>query len=232
MALARKLTKEQYDALPDVLKAEYVAKGSEYVIDLSGEDDGVTAMKTARDHEKAARKEAEQKLRDIEAAKITAEEELARKNKDVEGIDAAWQRKLDEATGTSTAKLEKLQGHIKKSLVDNEALKLATSLSSKASKLLLPHIQARVVADFEGDEPVARILGADGKPSTMTFEQLREEFYSNADYAAIIDGSKASGGATGKPDGNRVPPQTFGNKTDNDLAAASATDLVAFLDGK
>lgn len=232
MALARKLTKEQYDALPDVLKAEYVAKGSEYVIDLSGEDDGVTAMKTARDHEKAARKEAEQKLRDIEAAKITAEEELARKNKDVEGIDAAWQRKLDEATGTSAAKLEKLQGHIKKGLVDQKALELATGLSSKGAKLLLPHIQARIQADFDGDEPVARILDATGKPSTLTFEQLREEFYANEDYAAIIDGSKSSGGAPGKTEPSRTSPPAFGKQPQNDLAAMSAADLVAQLDAK
>lgn len=232
MALARKLTKEQYDALPDVLKAEYIAKGSEYVIDLSGEDDGVNAMRTARDHEKTARQTAEQRLREIEENAQKTADELARKNKDVEGIDAAWQRKLDEATSKAGEQTTKLQGYLKKTLVDAKAMELATGLSSKGSKLLLPHIQSRIVADFDGEEPVARILDATGKPSTMTFEQLREEFYANADYAAIIDGSKASGGAPSKPDTGRAPTPTFGNKPNNDLAAMSAADLVAQLDAQ
>ena len=61
--------------------------------------------------------------------------------------------------------------------------------------MLLPHIKARLQADFEGDAPVTRILDKEGKVSAMTVEELSAEFVANKDFSAIITASKASGGA-------------------------------------
>ena len=55
------------DEVAENLRSLYVADGDEFVLKL--DDDPADGMRSARDHEKNARKEAERKLRELEAKK-------------------------------------------------------------------------------------------------------------------------------------------------------------------
>ena len=52
MALKKKISKADYEKLADHLKAEYVERNGDYILDL--EDDG--ALERAKEHEKELRK--------------------------------------------------------------------------------------------------------------------------------------------------------------------------------
>ena len=70
------------DEVAENLRSLYVADGDEFVLKL--DDDPAEGMRSARDHEKNARKEAERKLRELEAKK--AEEDDNNKKKKAAGI--------------------------------------------------------------------------------------------------------------------------------------------------
>ena len=96
---------------------------------------------------------------------------------------------------------------------------------------MLPHIKNRLVADFEGDEPVTRILGPDGKPSNMTLDDLEKEFVANKDFSAIIVGSKASGGAGGGEQRRKTGGASDSDKK-LDLSKAKPFELLEHLKSK
>lgn len=203
MALKKKITKEEHEKLAAHFKGEYVedADGG-YRLDVEGEEDTGTLLR-AKARETELRKAAETELntlrtaaqeRQAELDKLTSDE--ARKNGDIKTLESAWAKDKETAVGTERAKVERLQQHLSKTLVDGVAIALAGKLSSKAPALLLPHIKARLKADFEGDEPVTRFLDADGKVNpNLTQDALYNEFLANKDFASILTVSKASGGA-------------------------------------
>lgn len=219
MALRFKVTTAQYGKLSDDLKAEYIAgdKDGEYVLDVSdlpqGEDVGpvkraLEAERLAHKATKTALGEANTKIEafpDIEAVKAEAGKDVA-----------------------------KYKGFTEKTLVDNAALALATKISTSPA-LLVPHIKARLVADVTGDEPVTKVLGADGKPTDLTIDKLGEEFVANADFKAIIKASAGTGGGTppsdrSSPLGGGMPPKDGEHSQQAvDLSAMSPKDLAARL---
>lgn len=230
MALKLKLTKAEFDKLPADVKAEYLPDGDAYKLDVDGiEDTG--ALQRAKQRETEARKSAEKKLEELETQMEELRSAAGKKGEDIAKLEKGWKDKLAEVETNSKTEREKLQGHIRSQLVDNVASTLANKLS-KSPVLLLPHIKARLMADFDGDKPVTKVLGADGKPSALTLEQLEAEFVANKDFASIIVGSRASGGA-----GNRAPTSVPGGgaanpPSDLNLATAKATDLVAAIQAK
>ncbi|WEM33661.1 head scaffolding protein [Pseudomonas phage PSA-KC1] len=94
----------------------------------------------------------------------------------------------------------------------------------------MPHIKSRLMADFEGDTPVTRVLDKDGKPSALTIDELANEFVANKDFSAIITASKASGGA-GKPSQNGGGAPKFNGQSDKpaDLSKMNPAELAAHL---
>lgn len=195
MALKKKLDKTAYDALPEHFKSEYIADGEGgFKLDVEGDEDA-GALKRALLREKENAATSKTRLAEVEAQleEMTAGD--ARKNKDIATLEKGWQKKADESKAAYEERINKLTSHATKNLVDNVALSMATKLSPKNTALLLPHIKARLIADFEGDEPATKILRADGKPSDLTIEQLHAEFVANKDFSSIIIGSQASGGA-------------------------------------
>lgn len=194
MALKKKLSKADFDKLSAEIKKEYTADGDDYLLDVDGEED-VGALKRANDRLKLEKKEAKEALKEAQD-KLAETEEIDNKKKgDVEALEKSWSKKLETQATEFKGKIDKLTASLTKSTLGSEASKLAAALSSKAPKLLLPFIEKRLQADFEGDEPKIRILDKDGKPSAMTFADLQKEFVDNADFSAIITASKATGGA-------------------------------------
>jgi hypothetical protein len=199
MALQKKLTKEQFSKLPEHFKTEYIEDGDGYRLDLQGEED-TGALKRAKDREVELRRQAEAKLRETQEQLDSLGSDDARKKGDIATLEKSWQKKMEDQKSEFESKLNKLTTHTKTQLVDNVALQIASKISN-APNVILPHIKARLAADFEADSPITRILDKDGKPSAMTLEELSNEFVANKDFSAIIVASKASGGA-GKPANN------------------------------
>lgn len=228
MALKKKLTKEEHAKLSDALKAEYIEDGDGFRLDVDGDED-TGALKRAKDREAQLRKDAEKEARELRERLESIEGDDARKKGDIATLEKSWQKKLDDANAASQAKIDKLTSHTTKSLVDNVALSIATKISN-APAIILPHIRARLQANFDGDEPTTVVLGKDGKASAMTVDELSAEFVANKDFSAIITASKASGGA-GKPSQNGGGAPKINGQSDKpaDLSKMNPTDLVAHL---
>lgn len=180
MALKFKINKSAYDKLSDDVKNEYIAgeNEGEYVLDVTdypqGEDVG--PVKRALESERKAHKETKAKLTTAEATIAAAPN-------------------VEELNANHAKEVGKYKGFTEKTLIDNAALALATKISTSPA-LLLPHIKARLIADVSGDEPVTKVIGADGKASDLTIDKLGEEFVANADFKSIIKASAGTGGGT------------------------------------
>lgn len=223
MAIKFKINKKGYEALGDEVKALYIAgeADGEYVLDVvelpQGED--VDPIKRALESEREAHKATKKSLTETKAALAAAP--------DVEALKADHAKEVG-----------KYKGFTEKTLVDNAALALATKIST-APALLIPHIKSRLIADVSGDEPVTKVMGADGKPSDLTIDKLGEEFVANADFKTIIKASNGSGGGmppkpTVKPFGSGTQPKDgeHGNQAAPDYSKLAPKDLVGALKAK
>jgi len=235
MALKKKITKAEHEALAAHFKSEYVEDGDGYRLDVEGEED-TGALLRAKTRETELRKEAEANLKKLQDAESERQRQLdtlteseARKAGDIATLEKGWQAKLDTQKTEYEAKLGKVGKFVDTTLRDNVAIKLAGELSPKHSALLLPHIKARIGVDSTGDEPKTVILGADGKASELTLDGLKAELVANKDYAGIIIASQASGGANSKtPSTPNGSADGLGNKP-TDLSKLSGAELAASL---
>jgi len=224
MGLKRKITKDEHAALSDGLKEHYKESGDAFVLDLE-KDDAFEHVKTEKqkaiERAEAAEARAQQLQREKEEADAERERERAKKSGDVTALENSYNQKLTETKSQYEARIQKMQDHIQREKVDNVALAIAQEIST-APRLILPHIKARLKADFDADTPVTRVLDATGQLSAMTLDELKREFIDNADFAGIIVGSKASGsGAHGGGNGGA------GKKTLKDMSESERRDWYA-----
>ena len=223
MGLKRKLNKEEHAKLGEHLQTLYVEEGDSYRLDL--DDDDVGALKRAKDREVQLRKDAEKKAKEFEEKLGEIEGNDARKRGDIQTLEKSWQEKIDKQKAEYEARVGKLAAHTTRTLVDNVAMSIATKISN-APALILPHIKARLQADFEGDEPRTRVLDKDGKPSALTTDELSAEFVSNKDFAAVITASRASGGARSLVSGGA---NVSNGQAPSDLSKMKPAELVDHL---
>lgn len=229
MALKRKITKEAFDKLADNIKFEYVADGDSYVLQTDGDED-VGPLKRAnqrlKDQVELLEGKNDKLIADLEAINKNP----ARKSGDIETLTRQMEKEKETAVAEVTAKLERANGFIKTSLLENAAKALADKISTSPA-VMRPHIERRLTVDMDGDTPVVKVLGADGKPSALTVEKLGEEFVANKDFSSIIRVTKASGGA-GAPSSNggavkqSVGQQQPGEQPPN-FATMNPRDLAA-----
>lgn len=235
MALKRSITKEEFDKLSADIKAEYVEKDGKYTLDMAddGWGDDAGALRRAKDREVEARKAAEKRAREAEDKLASAGDDDARKRGDIETLEKSWKDKLDVQTAESAATIAGKDKFISTTLVDSVATSIANEITTNPgnAKILLPHIKARLVADMDGETPSTKVLGADGKASATTVDELKKEFVDNKDYASIIVASKANGG--GAPDKGQQRPGGASQNQDGDkppmLSGLSGKDLAAQL---
>lgn len=234
MALKRVITKEEFEKLPADIKTEYLADGDKYKLDISGDED-TGALKRAKDREKQLRQEAEDKLKEAQEELDRINGDDARKKGDIATLEKSWQKKLDDQKADYDGRLTKRETALKKSLVDDTALKIATQISTSPA-LIMPHIKARLSADLDADVPTTKVLDANGQVSTATLEDLTKEFIANKDFSAIIIAGKGSGGST-KNDQNRggaakSNTNPNGDETAPNFSKMSAKDLAARISEK
>jgi hypothetical protein len=233
--LKSKITKAEYDALADALKAVYKQDGDNYLLQSDDAAELRALLATERDErkrletEKAQREAAEEAARQ-EAARKEAEaaEALARKNNDIQALEASWSAKVEAAKQAGEQETQRLRTMLENVLVDKEAEALANKIST-APGLLKPAIKARLQADLTGDTPITRVLDANGKPSAANLAELEQELVANREYAAIIKGTNANGGgANGNGLGGGATSKKISEMTEAERVAAYRADPAAF----
>lgn len=213
--MKHKVTAEQYAKMSPEFQAEYSqdADGG-FTLSVEGlEDTG--ALRRAKDNEVNARKTAEQKVRDLTAQLAEA----------TESTTTAVTAEANKHKATT----EKLSSFARNALVNSVASQLASSISDSPS-LLVPVITARLMADIDADVPVTRVIGADGKVSKATLDDLKAEIVANKEYSGIIRVSKTSGGGATRQPSNGGAGQHQQQQKPNEqanLAKMSPKDLVA-----
>lgn len=219
MALKRKITKADFDALNPLLQAEYKAEGVDYVLDAEGFDDPAE-LKRAKDREVEARKVSDAKVKELETKLATITDTDARRAGDIATLEKSWQAKLDKTIADSTLVVAGKDKFIQTTLVDSVAQSLASELAGESAIVLLPHIKARLSADLTGEKPLTRVLDNDGKPSAASVEDLKKEIAADNRFKAVVIASKASGGGAagggGRPNGGGAAPSNKKFKELND----------------
>jgi hypothetical protein len=227
MALKRKLDKTAFDALPDVLKAEYKLLGNDYVLDT----DDASELKAAKDREVEARKVAEKAAKEAQAALDALTDKQNRENGDVAALDASYKQKLADLEKRATEAQVALDSERRDRYVSSEADKLAARFS--VPSLMRGLIAKRLSVELSDGKPIVRVLDADGKPSANSLADLEKEFVDNPEYKGIVIGSKATGSAVDAKNQSTFGSANF-NSSDKpaDLSKLSPKDLMAHMDSK
>lgn len=211
------------------------AESGGYQLKVDGlEDTG--ALKRAKDHEKQARKEAEQAAKELKDRLAELEAKLeeggrasAKDKGDIEALEKSYQEKIGKLEKGYQEKIDGLQGNLQRILVDSQAETLASELAVQGSaSVLVPHIRSRLSVEERDGEFKTVVLDAEGKPSALDLNDLKQEITANSAYAPIIVGSKASGsGASGGGSGGAAQQSV----TREQWESMSHVDRAAFSKG-
>lgn len=230
--MALKAVLDKLDGLPEDVKKEYKqGEDGKFVLDVDGVDNlpSIGPLKRAKDHEVAARKTAETKLKETTDALTALQEERdnllrgAIPKADVEKLEGSYKTKLAAREKELSTQIDQLTGQLNETLVDSVAKGMAAKVS-KSPELMLPHIKGRLKMEIGTDgKAVTKVLDAEGKPSALTVADLEKEIVANPAYSTVIIGSKASGGgAGGGKDGGGAPGKL-------DFAKASPKEIAAHI---
>lgn len=192
--MKRKLSKVEFDALPDAIKGHYKLDGDSYLLQIEGEDDPAE-LRRARDREKEAARAEKERADKLQEKLDGITNADARKAGDITAIENSWSTKYEKLKTDKEAEVGGLKSQLQKLLVDNVAQRIATDLAGENADIILPHVAKRLAVEYDGETPKTRVLDADGKPSATTTVELEKEFVANKKFASIIIASKASGGA-------------------------------------
>ena len=217
MALKRKITKDAYEALSDILKAEYKANGDGYVLDT----DDATELMTARDKEKAEKEAAKKRAADLE----TELNAIKKANGDFSSIEESYK--------TQVAELNKQLGEVNTTLSGERRERYVLAEAAKIAKnFTVPSLVENVIAKRLDIDPrdgkTVRVLDKDGKPSALTIADLQKEFVDNPEYKAIVIAGKGSGSADpARASGAKFPTFTNPNGQAKALADMTPQEIAA-----
>ena len=196
MALKRRIA--TLDGLSDEVKALYKQDGEVFVLEVEGNDDidalqkKMDALLTEKKAEQDKRKQAEKDANDATEAKRLAAEKAALEKKDFESL---YNSALEKITTLET-KAKEQAALATSEKIEAEALKIATKAGAEGSNvaLLARFVRDRLKPDQDGN---IKVTDENGNLVMNSFDELAEQFKGGADYAALITGSKGSGGGAG-----------------------------------
>ena len=217
MPIKFKLSKDEYEALPEDRKDDYIADGDGYIVDLTDapktySQADIDALTQAKNNEKQERYKLQKQLRELQAAGEGNTSEAESLRAELKGLG-------DRLSARDNA-------------LKNSAMKLAAESVTKLAKspsILQPHVMARLQADIDeqGNAKIT-ILGADGKPSQLTLEQLGQEFQTNADFADVMLAPGSSGGSAKGNSGGNVGSKSLKDMSEQERVALAKSDPEAF----
>ena len=190
MALKRKLSSAEFEALNETLRSEYTHndKDGTYYLDVDDANELLGALERVREENKGNK----ELVASLNAQIDSAKDEIARKSGDIASIETGWKKKLSEKDKAHAAEIDAF----KKVAIEGY---LETLLSPVTDVFNLPkkHVKRdfaeRIKVTFEDGRPVHKILNADGLESDMTIDDLQKEFVANGEYSQYIIQSRASG---------------------------------------
>ncbi len=217
------------DGLDEAIAALYEKK-EDGKFHLNVEDDAGDELRRAKDHEKGLRQIAEQerdqartelataqgKINELTAAQGTGVQQLR------DQLTADHNRLMDELKAKHKKEVDGLNSAIKKTFVDGVAASLAKEIAvdEGAAEILGEILKKRLTTEIVNGEPLTRVLSPTGEASSMTPDQLKEEYFTNEKYASIMRASDASGGGAGgskKGGGTTKPFKDMGDKERGEL---------------
>lgn len=174
--------------------------------------------------EQHTKKLLEEKKKEAERARL-AEEERARRERDVESLERSIKEKHQAELEQYTNRQAQLQAQLEAQMVDNLALNLANQLSDTPA-LIMPHIKARLRAQEIDGKWRTTVVDVMGNPTATTPDELVEHMRADKQFAPLVRGTKAGGGGANgggaNPGGNGGGEQhTFGGGDDR-IARARA----------
>lgn len=212
-----KITKDEYDALSDELKALYKSSADGYQLSVEGMPEGedTTGLKNKINELMDEKKSVSRELQDLQAKIEANSRQKAEDDKDIDSLKASFQAQIDELQGELNRRDEDARKSKEKSIVTE----LASELAGQNAALIAPHIAKRIRVD---DGKVI-VTDDNGGATISTLDHLKDEFRKNPLYAPVLSGSGASGsGANGSNGGagGRDP-----NKKFNDYSAAELSAI-------
>lgn len=230
---------DKLEDAPEAVHSFYTADGDKFVLQVDGKPvEDLSALKSAKEHEKNLRVSAESKITAVETDLATAKADLVKvtgerdaavqaKGADVQALEASWRAKVDAAEAKVAEVTGELGGEISRLLVTNTARALASEISTIPEMFAESVVAKRLVAEKGADgKYFTRVLDADGKPSASTVDDLKKELLANDKYAAIIIAGKGSGGGalgTG-PGGGADGKKKFTDYSDSELSELRKTN--------
>ena len=147
-----------------------------------------------------------------EAARKAAEE-AAEKSGDVEALKASYEQKFGETKAEYEQRINSMTSTLENLTVNQTATELAAELALPGSaKALLPHIRQRLKMSMDANGvPEVTVVDTDGKPSALSIADLRKEIESDAAFAPLLAGTKATGGGAAGGKGAGGASHTKGN---------------------
>jgi hypothetical protein len=191
------LTAEQFEQVPDFLKADYVQEGEVY---RHASDLKVGKLKSSLDGLDQKLKEFEKgEHAKIEAAQAAALEKLKKEGK-VDEILADADRRIGETTKQFNERFERMANQIKtekrSALVSDLAAELATDKGSRAFKAL---VQSRIDVDAETGK--VTFLNDDGSASSLDLNGFKAELMKDDSLSPLLKADLVTQGG-GNANGN------------------------------
>lgn len=204
-----RLTKEQYEALPDYVKDDYELDGEQYRPRAEGK---LSALKSSLDALDTKFKDTEQRLRDQEAAQAAAIEKAknealdhARNKGDVAAIEKRYQEQLEDLKRRSAQELEAAQARAEKLAGHSKAQGRNALLGEIAAQLRIFEDQRKLFnkiigdrIDIDPDTGSAIFLDDSGGATSLdkagfVAELARDPSFNRMRQAAANSGGGASG---------------------------------------
>lgn len=194
------LSKAEFDALSPEMQALYKAQGDGYQMQIEGlpEQEDLSGLKAQVASLLGEKKTAQEKQTAAEKAAKEAAEQAARKNGDVEALDASYKAKIAELTDGFNQQLSGYKNTVSELTVGSAAKDIASKVFGKNASIMLPHVLKRLALEEADGKHSVRVT-KDGQPTAATLEDLQKEFTNNPEYASVVVGSKAGGTPQGGP---------------------------------
>jgi len=235
VAIKASITEEEFAALNDALKPEFIKQDDgAYRLDVEAVNgiglENVSGLRSALEKERQAAKDATAQLKAFDGLDAKKAKSALKKvtemadwdpQKEVAERIAERERQLvarhQEELEAATGKHKVLHGQLEKLLVTNAVTKALQDAGGNIG-LLEPHVANRVRMRQSGDQLIAEVVDpttgiarvGDGMGNPMTIPQLVEELRSDKTFAGAFAGTGSTGtgslnGSTGVP---RAPVQT------------------------
>ena len=215
-----KLKVEDLNSVDEQYRELYEERDGTHHLKVDGiEDTG--ALKRAKDHERKARREAEEKLKELEFEN----DKLTAQMGDIDpGEMATLKAQVKKYEGEITGLTETLEGERGARVTENRDARISaiakdkTTAPSAAAAFLRENLRGEYVDGTFQLTPV----GPDGQPTGQTEAEFVESFVKNEEFAGIIKASQGSGGgANGARSGSNGAgsgPMDYTGKSTKEIA--------------